>query len=71
MISDQCEVNVNCFYQDEFKQGALVDFEELLVPHRNVIRPLLLVLVVLGWRRVIFVMGAPLNHLEIEHTNTT
>lgn len=51
-------------YQDELKQGALVHFEELLVPYRNVVRPLLLVLVVLGGRRIVLVMGAPLNHLK-------
>lgn len=62
---------MKCIYQNEFKQGALVHFEELLVPHRNVVRPLLLVLIVLRRRGVIFVMSAPLNHLgENTHTHT-
>lgn len=54
-------------YQNEFKQGALVNFEELLVPNRNVICPFLLVLVILRRRRVIFVMSAPLNNLMGKH----
>lgn len=51
-------------HQNELKQGALVHFEELLVPHGNVIRPLLLVLVVFRGRGVVFVMSAPLNDLR-------
>lgn len=62
--------NVNCIYQNEFKQGALVHFEELLVPHGNVICPLLLVLIILRRRRIIFVMSTPLNHLKEIHTHT-
>lgn len=59
----------NWIYQNEFKQGALVHFEELLVPYRNVICPLLFVLVILWRWRVIFVMSAPLNHLMEKHTH--
>lgn len=58
---------VNCIYQNKFKQGALVHFEELLVPYRNVICPLLLVFIILRRWGVIFVMSAPLNHLWEKH----
>lgn len=59
---------VNRIYQNQFKQGALVHFQELLVPYRNVIRPLLLVLIIFGRGRIIFVMSAPLNHLKKNQT---
>lgn len=68
-MQHKCNKVLKCIYQNEFKQGALVHFEELLVPHRNVICPLLLVLIVLRRWGVIFVMSAPLNHLE-ENTHT-
>lgn len=58
---------INWIYQNKFKQGALVHFEELLVPYRNVICPLLLVFIVLRRWGVIFVMSAPLNHLRGKH----
>lgn len=61
----------NHTYENKFKQGALVHFEELLVPYRNVICPLLLVFVILGRWGVIFVMSAPLNHLWEKQTHTT
>jgi len=48
--------------EDEFEQGALVDFEELDVPGGDVIGPLLAIVVILGWRRVILVIRAPLDH---------
>lgn len=41
----------------------MVHFEELLVPDGDVIRPFLLVLVIFGGRGIIFVVGAPLDHL--------
>lgn len=57
--------NQTCVYQNKLKQGALVHFEELLVPDGNVVRPLLLVFVVLGRWGVVFVVGAPLDHLQV------
>jgi len=48
--------------EDEFEQGALVDFEELDVPGGDVIGPLLAIVIILGWRRVILVIRAPLDH---------
>lgn len=65
---DQCSKE-ECIYQNQLKQGALVHFEELLVPDRNVIRPLLLVFVILGRWGVIFVVGAPLNYLQGTRVN--
>lgn len=50
-------------HQNEFEEGPLVHFEELLVPDGDVIRPFLLVLVIFGGRGIIFVVGAPLDHL--------
>lgn len=50
-------------YQDEFKKCSLVYFQKFLIPHRDVIRSFLLVLIILRRRWIIFVMGAPLNHL--------
>lgn len=67
---DQCDIMYECIYQNEFKQGALVHFEELLVPYRNVICPLLLVLIILRWWGIIFVMSAPLNHLGNTNAHT-
>jgi len=48
--------------EDEFEQSALIHFEELDVPRRDVIGPLLPVVVVLGRRRVVLVIRAPLDH---------
>jgi len=48
--------------EDEFEQGALVDFEELDVPGGDVIGPLLPVVVVFGRRSVVLMIRAPLNH---------
>lgn len=53
--------------QDQFEQGTLVHLEEVGVPARDVVGPLLLVLVVFGWRRVVLVVGGPLNHLLQDH----
>lgn len=60
-------LNMKCTDQNELKQGALVHFKKLLVPHRNIICPLLFVLVIFRRRGVVFVMGAPLNHLKTEN----
>ena len=48
--------------QDELEQGALVHLEEVRVPGADVVCPLLLVLVILGQRRVVLVVGGPLDH---------
>ena len=48
--------------QDELEQGALVQLEEVRVPGADVVCPLLLVLVILGQRRVVLVVGGPLDH---------
>ena len=49
--------------QDELEQGALVHLEEVRIPGADVVCPLLLVLVILGQRRVVLVVGGPLDHL--------
>lgn len=49
--------------QNQFKERALVHLQELLVPHGDIIRTLLPVLVVLWGRGVVLVVGAPLDHL--------
>lgn len=51
-------------YQNKFKECALVNLEEFLVPHRDIICSLLFILVVLRGRGIIFVMCAPLNYLN-------
>merc|ERR1712010_391036 len=49
--------------QDELKEGSLIYLEEISVPGGDVIRPLLLVLVILRWRRVILVISGPGDNL--------
>lgn len=51
-------------YQNKFKKCSLVNFQEFLVPNRNIICPLFFVFIILRRRRVIFVVGAPLNDLQ-------
>lgn len=55
-------------YQDKFKKCALVYFQKLLIPHRDVICSFLFVLIILRRRWIILVMSAPLNHLVIVQT---
>ena len=49
--------------QYKLKEGALIDFEKLLIPRFDVVCSLLFVLVIFRWRRVIFVMDGPVYHL--------
>lgn len=62
-FSSKVTFTAGCTYQNKLKQSSLVHFQELLVPNRNVVRSFLLVFIVLGGWRVVFVMGAPLNDL--------
>ena len=50
--------------QDELKEGALVDTEEVCVPGGDVVRPLLLVLLLLCRDGIILVVGGPGNDLN-------
>jgi hypothetical protein len=57
-----CRACGNKTHQNEFKESSLVNFEEVSVPAANVVGALLFVLIILGWRRVVFVEGSPLDH---------
>ena len=54
---------INSTHQDELKECALVNLEELCIPGADVICSLLLVLIILRRRGVVLVVGAPLYHL--------
>ena len=49
--------------QDQLKEDALVHIEEVLVPVRDVTSPPLGALILLGWWRIIIVLGGPLDDL--------
>ena len=49
--------------QDQLEESALVDQEEFLVPVRDVVCPLDSVLVLLGRRGIVLVLGGPLGDL--------
>lgn len=50
--------------QNQFEQSSLIDFKEVLVPRRDIIRILFSIFVVFRWRWIVFVMCRPLNDLQ-------
>lgn len=66
-VQQSFDIQIVCS-QNQFKECALVNLKELLVPNWDIICSFLPVLVVLRGRRIIFVVCAPLDDLNDIYT---